>query len=35
MCFQEQKHFVLKIMFLTLGISIREGVREGSRCGNG
>ena len=35
MCFQKQKIFVLKIAFLTLGICMREGVNEGSRCGKG
>ena len=35
MCFQEQKLFVLKIVLLTIGICMREGVNEGSICGNG
>ena len=35
LCFQEQKPFVLKTMFLTLGLGMREGVSEGSRCGDG
>ena len=34
LCFQEQKPFVLKTVFLTLGLGMREGVSEGSRCGN-
>ena len=33
LCFQEQKHFVLKTVFLTLGLGMCEGVSEGSRCG--
>ena len=33
--FQEQKPFFLKIVFLTLGLGMREGVSEGSRCGMG
>ena len=33
LCFQEQKPFVLKTVFLTLGLGMREG--EGSRCGDG
>ena len=35
MCFQEQKPFVLKQCFLTLGLGMREGVSEGSRHGIG
>ena len=35
LCFQEQKPFVLKIVFLTLALGMREGVNEGSRCGDG
>ena len=31
----KKKHFVLKTTFLTLGIYMREGVSEGSRCGKG
>ena len=27
--------FVLKTVFLTIGICMREGVNEGSRCGKG
>ena len=30
LCFQEQKPFVLKTVFLTLGLGMREGVSEGS-----
>ena len=33
--FQEQKHFVLKIVLLTLGLGISEGVSEASRSGKG
>ena len=35
MCFLKQKPFVLKTMFLTLGICMCEGVSEGSICGKG
>ena len=35
LCFQEQKPFVLKTMFLTLGLGMCEGVSEGSRSGKG
>ena len=35
MCFLKQKPFVLKAVFLTLGICMREEVSEGSRCGKG
>ena len=35
LCFQEQKPFVLKIVFLTLGLGMREGVSEGWRSGKG
>ena len=35
LCFQKQKPFVLKIVFLTLGLGMREAVSEDSRCGNG
>ena len=35
LCFQEQKPFVLKTVFLTLGLGMHEGVNEGSRCGDG
>ena len=31
--FQEQKSFVLKPMFVTLGLGMRERVSEGSRSG--
>ena len=34
-CFQEQKPFVLKQCFLTLGLGMREEVSEGSRHGSG
>ena len=34
LCFQEQKPFVLKTVFLTLGLGMSEGVDEGSRCGD-
>ena len=34
LCFQEEKPFVLKIVFLTLGLGMREGVSEGSRYGD-
>ena len=33
--FQEYKPFFFKTMFLTLGLGMREGVNEGSRCGDG
>ena len=33
--FQEQKPFVLKVVFLTLGLGMCEGVSEGSRSGKG
>ena len=32
-CFRDQKSFVLKIVFLTLGLGMREGVNDGSRSG--
>ena len=35
LCFQEQKPFFFKIVFLTLGLGMREGVNEGSRSGKG
>ena len=35
MHFLKQKPFVLKTVYLTLGICMREGVSEGSRCGEG
>ena len=35
MCFQEQKPFVLKAVFLTIVICMHEGVNEGSRFGKG
>ena len=35
LCFHEQKPFVLKTVFLTLGLGMREGVSEGSRCRDG
>ena len=35
LCFQEQKPFVLKTVFLTLGLGMREGVSEGSRSWKG
>ena len=35
LCFQEEKPFVLKTVFFTLGLGMREGVGEGSRCGDG
>ena len=35
MSFLKQKPFVLKIVFLTLGICMLEGVSEGLRCGKG
>ena len=34
-CFREQKPFVLKTVFFSLGLGIREGVNEGSRHGSG
>ena len=34
-CFGEQKPFVLKQSFLTLGLGMCEGVNEGSRHGSG
>ena len=34
-CFQEQKPFVRKQCFLTLGLGMREGVSEGLRSGKG
>ena len=34
-CFREQKSFVLKRCFLTLGLSMREGVSKGSNIGKG
>ena len=33
--FQEQKHFVLKIVLFTLGLGISEEVSEASRSGKG
>ena len=35
LCFQEEKPFVLKIVFLALSLGMCEGVSEGSRCGDG
>ena len=35
LCFQEQKPFVGKQCFLTLGLGMREGVSEGSKSGKG
>ena len=35
LCFQEQKSFVCKQCFFTLGLDMREGVIEGSRSGKG
>ena len=35
LCFQEQIPFVLKTVFLTLGLGMREGASEGSRSGKG
>ena len=35
LCFQEQKPFVLKTVFLTLGLCMHEEVSEGSRYGEG
>ena len=32
--FLKKKPFVLKTVFLTLGLGMREGVSEGSRCGD-
>ena len=31
----KKKLFVLKTVFLTLGLGMRDGVSEGSRCGDG
>ena len=33
--FSGTKTFVLKTVFLTLGLDMREGVSEGSICGGG